>query len=1045
MSSQQLDSVFWLSPAQAAVWSGQTGGPAWNAVAAVSIIGPIQLERLRTAIRAVTQRNEILRTVFLTQSAMKLPFQKILESSDPAFELLDLTGVSNHEQQEQLEWALQDGLRHEFDLQQGPLLHLRYFPLGEDRAALVLTAPALLIDAFGIGLFIEQTALAYKGVQGTTEEPLRYVQFAQWQSDILDSTDENASNARRHWGEAIADAGGTLPLLHDKRESGEFRPGTVSATTNLRFGALEGSVEVVLHAAWQALLWRLTGEGRFLTRLYVDGREYDELRTLLGPVGKFVPIPARFDGDFCFRDVVDRLVRSHAGALQWQEYFRPGAGADDGLAAAFEFGKRTSVQDAGAATFVLTKRSVCSERFSVKLSALHGANGIQIDLHYDAGRFGKETAARWLQHFLTLLEAAVARPETLVSRLPLLTASERHKILHSWNRTETEYRRDLCFHQLFERQVERTPDRMAVRAAGQQLTYDELNRRANRLAWRLQEHGIGPGSRIALLLDRGVDALAVILASLKAGAAYIPLNLDNPKARLSQHLRIADALISESNLAAQLPQFSGPRILIDYAGPNGKPLSEANPVSGATPEDLCYIIFTSGSTGGPKAVAVRHRNLVNYATFITVRLNLEAWPDQLQFATVSTLSADLGNTCIFPALLSGGCIHLISQEIAGDPVKFATYQRELPLDVLKIVPSHLEALLDSPEGPSLLPRKILITGGESLTARLAERIRHLQSGCALLNHYGPTETTIGSLTFPLTPEDALIDPVPVGRPIANTKAYILDSYRQPVPVGVRGDLYIAGDGVSAGYLNDPNLTADRFIQDPFAGGTMYRTGDYARYREDGNIVFAGRQDNQVKIRGFRVELGEVETALVKHPGVKQAVVVARRPSLYDASLIAYVVPQTERPGTSAEIRDFLRSELPDYMIPGIIGFLPKLPLTSNGKLDRINLPEPVEVEQRIPIAPRNTTEHTVIAIWAEVFRRNDIGVQDDFFDLGGHSLMATQIMSRIRERFNVILEMRILFQFPTVEGLATAVLSARPNPVVAREIVPVRRELYRRK
>jgi amino acid adenylation domain-containing protein len=468
------------------------------------------------------------------------------------------------------------------------------------------------------------------------------------------------------------------------------------------------------------------------------------------------------------------------------------------------------------------------------------------------------------------------------------------------------------------------------------------------------------------------------------------------------------------------------------------------------------VLYTSGSTGVPKGVAVRHRNLVNYADYISKRLELEKYPEGLQFATVSTLGADLGNTCIYPSLISGGTLHVIGYETATDGVRFAEYATKHGIDVLKIVPSHMAALLqsqsDAEQAKKLLPRKYLIFGGETLTPKLVEKIEALQGTCDVLNHYGPTETTVGSLTLKLKDYDWKSKPlasIPIGRPIQNTQVYVLDANLEPVPVGVTGELYIAGAGVTAGYLKQAEKTAERFIRNLFSSdrtAKMYRTGDLARYLEDGAIEFLGRGDDQVKIRGFRIELGEIEAALARHAGVKQALVLAQENEQGDKRLLGYVVAQGKEL-TGEELREYLKQEVPDYMVPQAIAVLSKFPLTANGKIDRAALPEPQTAQaQRAYIAPRNETEQKIAAIWAEVLRRglNTISIDDNFFDLGGHSLMATQVVSRIRERFALEIPMRAMFDRPTIARLGEAVMQAHDaSEEEDSSIVAVSREGYR--
>jgi amino acid adenylation domain-containing protein len=640
------------------------------------------------------------------------------------------------------------------------------------------------------------------------------------------------------------------------------------------------------------------------------------------------------------------------------------------------------------------------------------------------------------------------KPYSTVVSLPeegeLITVPE------EWNQTAIDFPRGVCIHELFEAQCARTPDRTAVRAGDQVLTYRELNEQANQLARYLRRLGVQPGSLVALCVDRGVRMLVGLTAILKAGAAYVPLDPNNPKSRLLRQLAGTAALVTETSLDGRLPVFDGPKIYLDIDGANWSDDPQSNVESSGNPEDLVYVIFTSGSTGIPKGVAVRHRNLVNYTSFIQRRLELARYAEGWNFATVSTLSADLGNTSIFPALASGGCVDVIPEQVALDSARLARHCRLHPIDVLKIVPSHLEALLENNEGAGVLPRKYLILGGEALTMRLVRRIRALGAQCEIGNHYGPTETTVESVVFRVgdyEDSERTEQSVPIGCPIDNTQVYVLDSRQQPVPLGAAGELYISGEGVALGYLNQPELTAERFLDNPFVQGSrMYKTGDLCRYLPNGDLVFLGRADDQVKIRGFRVETGEIEAALNRHPRVKQAVVVATDDTRGDTSLVAYLVGESGAQ-SDTEIRDDLREQLPDYMIPASIVWLPKLPLNANGKLDRQILSELEELpkESNGYIAPRTASEKAVADIWSEVLGNEQIGVGENFFEIGGHSLAGIQVISRIIKHFHVKLDVETIFDFPTIEGLAEATESAMQNglhePVA--EMIPLSRDRYR--
>jgi amino acid adenylation domain-containing protein len=509
-----------------------------------------------------------------------------------------------------------------------------------------------------------------------------------------------------------------------------------------------------------------------------------------------------------------------------------------------------------------------------------------------------------------------------------------------------------------------------------------------------------------------------LLGILKAGGAYVPLNPDHPQERLETQLRESQSLLLVTNGNVKLDFDSKIDLQRDRAMLAAEPNDNPQPIT--TAENLVYVIYTSGSTGLPKGVAVRHRNLVNYTQAILRLLEVDR---PLAFATVSTISADLGNTCIFPSLLSGGCLHILSYEVAMEGDRLRDYFARRPIDVLKIVPSHLHGLLATQAGGGILPAKYLILGGEALSWDLVQQIAGLEHSCRIINHYGPTETTVGSLTFAVDESAAGYSvTVPIGRPLANTRCYILDRWQRPVVPGVIGELCIGGAGVAAGYLNQPAETATRFVQDPIEhGARMYRTGDLARYLVDGNIEFLGRVDHQVKVRGHRVELGEIEAVLAAHPGVRQAVVIARRDD--DVRIVAYIV------GASMphdELRASLRKKLPEYMLPSAFVFLKTLPLTPNGKVDRAALPVPEHARagQTEFVAPRTPVEEKLAGMWAGLLKLKTIGVHDNFFELGGHSLLATQVVSRMRKEFQVEITLVSLFESPTVAAMAEKIEKA---------------------
>ncbi len=1050
---------FWLSPQQRRVWTLQKEAGAYRSVCLVSIEGPLSIETLTRALTQLVARHEILRTVYRRQPGMTFPFQVVLDDAAPLWEVVDLQGLTEPQQRDRLDEMFRAEQVRSIVPENAPVFAAKIANLGVGRSAVILSLPGMTADRRSLEILVRELGeTAARSVTAERDEPLRYAQFAQWQNDLVEGNDGAAAKGREFW-KKVAEAAVELPLPNDRRTTDEFSPRQVSFALD---GASKGKIESlaaklgassaeVLFAAWQALLSRLTGQTTFKTGMVFAGREYDELRDAVGLIEKTIPIESRFDGDFRFREAVDHVRMSVAQAAEWQEHYVPGSGFGDQPPVSFEYIERSGALACDDSSLTMEQVFTCGEDFRLKLSAVSGADELALHVNYDGSRFDRDGIERISGYYRNLLLAAMSDPESKVSRLPLLPETERRQLIVEWNQTVADYPRDKCLHELFETQVSLGPDRPAVRFNENLLSYRELNARANQVAHFLRTLGVGPNSLVGLCTDRSAEMVVALLGILKAGGAYVPLNPDNPRPRLAQQLSGAVALITEQKLLEQMPEFAGRTLCLDGDSNWWSDQPKTNSAKMSGPEDLAYVIYTSGSTGTPKGVAVSHRNLVNYSHFITRRLGLDQHGDGLNFGTVSTISADLGNTCIFPALISGGCLHVISYEVSTDAQHFASYTGEYPLDVLKIVPSHLHSLLQSAEARRILPRKYLVLGGETLTPGLLETIESLDPSCEIFNHYGPTETTVGSLTLRLHDYDRKKSPaasIPIGRPIANTQVYILDPLLQPMPVGVAGELYIAGDGVTTGYLNQPERTAERFVANPFvndAKARMYRTGDMARYLPDGNIEFLGRGDDQVKIRGFRVELGEIESVLLRRAGVKQAVVVAKEDDRGDKRLVAYVVADRDLGNSPGELRSYLKEQLPDIMVPSAVGLLPRIPLTANGKIDRQALPEPEAVEKKSYVAPCTPTETGVASIWTEVLRREQIGTDENFFDLGGHSLLATQVISRVRERFRIEMPIRSLFDNPTIAGLAGAISSADHSTIENRgpAIVRVPREQYR--
>jgi amino acid adenylation domain-containing protein len=672
-------------------------------------------------------------------------------------------------------------------------------------------------------------------------------------------------------------------------------------------------------------------------------------------------------------------------------------------------------------------------KFELTLMVMETEAGLVGQCSYRTELFEETTIARMLDHWQVLLDAAVADPEARVMALPYLTEREQHMLLEGWNETSRDYPREECVHELFERQAALTPEALAVVFEGERLSYVELNLRAERLARRLRALGVGPETFVGLLTERTPRMLIGLLAILKAGGAYVPLEPSWPKERLA--LMLADActpvLLTEERFANALPDCNARVVLLDAVEEGRDVLIEDLNAPHARPKNPAYVIYTSGSTGTPKGVVVEHRQIVNYVRAVAERVRLEPG---MSYAMVQPLTVDSSQSVIFPTFFVGGTIHLISRERATHPVALAEYFDREPVDCLKIAPSHLAALQTATRPERLMPRRRLLIGGEGSRREWAEGLARLAPHCAVFNHYGPTEATVGMLTYRVHANEELGPThfLPTGLPLANTKAYVLDRYMRPVAVGVSGELYIGGDCVARGYLNRPGTTAEKFVPDPYSsepGARLYKTGDVVRRLADGNILFIGRDDHQVKIRGFRIELGEIEAALTRHVRVGRAVVIAREEARGDRRLVGYVVPSEpgETEGLCEELREDLRKKLPDYMVPSALVVLDSLPLSAHGKLDvrRLPAPDAALVQPEGYVAPRTPEEELLAGIWGEVLGTERISVQDNFFERGGHSLLATQVISRVQALFGIDLPLRAMFETATLAELAQLIVDQR--------------------
>jgi len=1046
MQNQTIEG-YRLSPQQKHLWSLQKDSYAYRTQVAVYLEGEVKVEVLKKALHRVTNQHEILRTTFHRLPGIKTPIQVITDSCKLSWKNVSLCHLAPKEREAKIKELLEQERHFVFDLEQGPLLHLSLLELSANQQILLVSMPSLCADSWSLQNLIQEISNAYAAClegEELSNEPVQYLQFSEWQNELLE--EEEAEPGRSYWHQQ--DIGSlpalTLPFEKKSSEQRQFTPDIhafkfepyVVAKLEANATLYNTTIAGFLLACWQTLLWRLTGQSDIVVSTVFNGRKYEELHETLGLLAKWLPVHCPFQENFQFTEILSQIGKTFHNHYKWQEYFlweisKELIGDNENFPVSFEFEEWPNKSDAGGVSFSLYQRYVCFELFKVKLTCVQTEESTIAEFNYDASLFSGEDIERLAEQFLTLVESAARNPEATVGELEILSKRDRRQLLVEFNNTQTHYPQNKCIHQLFKEQVERTPDQIAVVFENQQLTYAELNARANQLAHYLQQLGIEPEVLVGLYAERSLEIVIGLLGILKAGGAYLPLDPALPAEGLAFRLQDAQSpvLLTQQSLAKTLPQLPVQIVSLDADWHNIAQSSDANPRSITVSNNLAYVLFTSGSTGMPKGVAVEHGQLLNYIYGITDRLDL---PTGSSFATVSTFAADLGNTSIFSALCMAGCLHVVSQERASDPEALADYFSRYPIDCLKIVPSHLATLLASSTSRYILPHRRLILGGEAASWELIETIQQQTPNCQIFNHYGPTETTVGALAYHIENKSVSNDTqtVPIGCPLANIQTYVLDQKLQPVPIGVPGELYISGEGLARSYFNRPELTSERFLPNPFVNGTrLYKTGDVARYLPDGKLEFIGRIDNQIKVRGFRIEPGEIETLLGHYSGVRQSAVIVREEQQGNKRLVAYVVPNPKYEPSVSDLRHFLSEKLAEFMIPSVFVKLKSLPLTPNGKVDRRALPSPEQSRMSLEeyyVAPRTPLEEQLTRIWAKILGVERVGIHDNFFELGGDSILSIQIVAEARKE-GLQLMPKQLFQHQTIAELTPVLGTAQTN------------------
>ncbi|MFB1481437.1 amino acid adenylation domain-containing protein [Corallococcus sp. RDP092CA] len=1030
----------------------EPGSAAYNIFLALRVEGALDVAALEQAFAALIARHESLRTVFVSKEGE--PTQVILPEVPFALERVDLGAASR----EALEERLREEARRPFDLTRGPLLRVSLLRLGDGAHVLWLNMHHIVSDGWSMGVLVRELSVLYGAhVSGQPSRlaplPVQYVDYAAWQRDWL--KDEVLEHHLAYWRRQLAGAPPLLELPTDKP-----RPRVLShqgAQVPVRLpGALSEALQALcqregatlfmgLVTAWQVLLSRYSGQEDIPLGSPIAGRTREDTEGLIGFFVNTLVLRTQVDSKAPFRQLLAQVRATTLAAYEHQdapfEKLVEALQPQRSLSHSPLFQVLLALQNAptqplslpgGSAPLRLLplEQEEQTTQFDLTLALAPTPQGLQGALSYRTDLFEAATITRMAEHLRVLLEGAVAKPDEAVGLLPLLTEAERQQVLVTWNQTRAEYPRDATIPRLFEAQVRRTPDALAVVSDEQRLTYQQLEVRANQLAHRLRKLGVGPESRVGLCVERTADVVVGTLGILKAGGAYVPLDPSYPKERLGWLLEDAKgpALVVHSHLLEFLPAVTAQAVCLDTdADLQGEP-STPPPVQ-VHPENVAYLIYTSGSTGRPKGVAVAHRNASAFLAWATETFTEEETKAVL---AATSLNFDLSVFELFTPLVRGGSVVVVRNALS-----LAEAKPDAEVTLLNTVPSAMAQLLKLGAVPPSV--RVVNLAGEALPEALAKAVYALPTVKKLYNLYGPSEDTTYS-TWSRVGRDEVPN---IGRPLSNTRAYVLDKYLQPVPVGVAGELFLAGEGQARGYLLRPELTAEKFLPEVYGpeGSRMYRTGDRVRYRADGVLEYLGRVDFQVKVRGFRIELGEVESALRHQESVKDAVVVARGEGA-EKRLVAYVAPKAGATLEAKALRAHLRQQLPEYMVPGTVVVLEALPLNSNGKVDRKALPEPEAPASTHPyVAPRTEAEAKLAAIWAEVLRAPRVGVKDDFFALGGHSLLATQVVSRVRKETGVELPLRALFEAPSVEALASRIEGAPKLRQAARQppLVPVPR------
>ena len=1018
--------------------------------------GHINVAALEQSLNEIIKRHEAWRTSFALVDGQ--PVQVIHPASALQLPVIDLRSLPEPEREVEALRLANDLVNRPFDLSKVPLIRVLLIRLRDAEYHLFLASHHIITDGFSEHqVLLPELHALYQAFSTGQPSPLReldiqYADYALWQRGMLQG--EVLEHLLLYWRQHLADASTELALPTDHprplapSSRGAAYPFTLPKRLSDALRALSKQENTTLYmtllAAFSTLLYRYSGQEDILIGTPDSGRARLEVGSLLGAFVNPLVLRNNLSGNPTFRDLLKRAREEVFAALghadlpfeQLVRYLRPerATGQNPFIQVLLTLQPPAHPLPSGWSPRQMVLPNDL-DRFDLSLNLEERAEGIIGSLEYNIDLFEAATIERMIGHWQTLLEGIVADPNQPITSLPLLTQAERQQLLGEWNATQADYPQNLCLPHLFEQQVEDSPGAAAVVFEDERLTYRQLNERANQLAHHLRKLGVGPETVVGLCVERSLEMLVGLLGILKAGGAYVPLDPTYPQERLAFMLEDTQApvLLTQQRLLARLPAHQAQVLCLDTDWQAIDHESKTNLISGVQAHNLAYVIYTSGSTGKPKGVQIEHRSLTNYLHWV----NKNVLGDQVRsLPAVTRLIFDASLKQVFAPLLQGREVWLLSEEAASQPARLLQALRQRKGVGLNCVPTLWSAMLDEMQSsPTLTPEEnltSLFVGGEQLSKELVNKSFAVLPQLQIWNLYGPTETTATSICARLVAEDTV---PPIGRPIANTQVYLLDAHLQPVPIGVPGELYLGGVGLARGYLNRPELTAERFIPHPFSAqpeARLYKTGDLARYRPGGALEYLGRTDQQIKIRGFRIELGEIEAALSQHSAVRETVVAAREDERGNKRLVAYVALKPGLSLTFQEMRAFLKTSLPEYMLPSALVVLEALPLLPNGKLDRKALPAPEgnsapDIADIVP--PRTPTEMQLAHIWTELLDIEQIGITQNFFELGGHSLLAVRVLSRVNAAFQTTLLLPTLFEAPTIADLALKIVQQQADQI----------------